>query len=99
MTRHRLLLLSLLTLSCSSQPERTGEPWNDTLKTELLRRVADDQAVRDRFIVAMSSGGVPDTALIRELQAIDSANTEWLRVIVDRHGWPERDVVGADGAW
>jgi hypothetical protein len=98
MMRHLLLLISLLTVSCSAQPERTGEPWNETLKTELLTRVADDQAVRERFSVAMRAGGVPDTALIRELQAIDSANTEWLRVIVDRHGWPERDVVGADGA-
>jgi hypothetical protein len=98
MTRHLLLLLSLLTVACSSHPERGGEPWNDTLKTELLTRVANDQAVRERFSVAMRSGGVLDTSLIRELQAIDSANTEWLRIIVDRHGWPERDVVGADGA-
>src|ERR1700752_5198900 len=32
------------------------------------------------------------------IQAIDTANTEWMRAIVKRYGWPTPNLVGRDGA-
>jgi hypothetical protein len=89
----------LCLLGCSSAERRTGlTPWTDTLRVELLRRVAEDQVVRERFSAAFQTGTGPDTALVAELRAADSANTLWLRNAVTQHGWPDRDVVGRDGA-
>jgi hypothetical protein len=99
--RQSTSLLAVLALmsGCSPSGQRTGASgWTDSLKTELLERVAEDQVVRERFIVAMQKGGTPDLALVHELGAIDSANTAWLRDLVQRHGWPDSSVIGAEGA-
>ena len=70
-----------------SQPE---------LRDELLDRVKKDQAIRkallDRWMVE------PDQELLSEMRAIDSSNTARMREIVDRYGWPGRDLVGAEGS-
>ena len=96
------LACSLLVLwvgACSPAEQQTRQSgWTDSLRTVLLERVAEDQAVRDRFVAAMQGGKAPDLALIHELGAMDSSNTAWLREMVTRHGWPDRDVVGQDGA-
>lgn len=73
-------------------------PWDDALTSELLRRVAADQAVRDTLVAAMQEGSAPDTALFAEMRAIDSSNAQWLKEAVARHGWPERDAVGEEAA-
>ena len=99
MNRPLFLVLSLLALACGTNEQRsTLPPWDDTLKAELLSRLAADQAARDRLVAAMNAGTAPDTALFKELMAIDSSNALWLRGAVARHGWPERDAVGNDGA-
>jgi hypothetical protein len=72
--------------------------WTEAERAELVTRVADDQAVRERLTVAMRAGTVPDTTLIRELTAVDSLNTGWLRNVVAQRGWPDRAMVGAEGA-
>lgn len=96
----RLLGAGLALMSACSQPDQQSgsSGWTDSLKSVLLERVAEDQAVRDRFIADMQKGNPPDHALVAELTAIDSTNTAWLRDMVQRHGWPDRDVVGVDAA-
>jgi len=98
MSRPLLVVLSLLALGCGARDRTALTPWDDALRAELLRRVAADQAERNRLIVAMQAGSAPDTSLFTELRAIDSSNALWLREAVARHGWPDRDVVGEDGA-
>lgn len=98
MTRPVFVALSLLTLGCGAHDRSALTPWDDALKVELLRRVAADQAGRDRLVAGMQAGTTPDTALFTELMTIDSSNAAWLQEAVARHGWPERDVVGKDGA-
>jgi hypothetical protein len=98
MIRHVLVTLSLLTLACASPDRSALTPWNDALKAEMLRRLAADQVARDRLVEGMQAGRPPDTSLFNEMRSIDSSNTLWLQEAVARHGWPDRDVVGEDGA-
>jgi hypothetical protein len=98
MTRPVVVALSLLVLGCGAHDRSVLTPWDDALRAELLRRVAADQAGRDRLVAAMQAGTAPDTGLFMELKTIDSSNAVWLQEAVARHGWPERDVVGDDGA-
>jgi len=58
---------------------------DDALRTELLRRVAIDQAARKSV----------DLDGIREA---DAENLPWLKAVVAARGWPGASLVGTDGA-
>lgn len=88
-----------LSIACADTNADTARPtWTASLKSELLARVAADQAARERMVAVMRAGGAPDSATIVDLSAVDSANTAWLQEMVRRHGWPDSATVGADGA-
>jgi len=82
-------------------------PQNPSLRQELLVRVDRDQAVRQKLVARAKKTGLElgskefearADALLQELQAVDAENLQWLKDIVDRHGWPSRSLAGADGA-
>lgn len=87
------LCFVLLLLSNTQAQEAVKEP---ALRRELLRRVEQDQAIRDELI----SKGIehPDKALLARMRTIDIANTKRVRAIVRRYGWPRPRLVGRDGA-
>jgi hypothetical protein len=60
------------------------------LREELLRRRDIDRAARSAY-----SGAPADMARLMEL---DSENTAWLIMIVERVGWPGHSLVGEDAA-
>lgn len=60
------------------------------LRAELLRRSAVDRAVRSHY-----AGAAAEAARVMEM---DSANTAWLKTVLERIGWPGRALVGDDGA-
>ncbi len=86
--------------ACGSQSERNGqaesEPGADNavLQAALLEMGRIDQAVRDSLTI----GTAADTALLKRIAAVDSANTQQLDELVARHGWPDRSRVGIDAA-
>lgn len=65
------------------------------LRQELLKRVEQDQTVRNELI----KKGIehPDESVLKRMQAIDAANTERMRAIVRQYGWPGPELVGQDG--
>jgi hypothetical protein len=87
------------------------------LRAELLRRVEVDQAARNAMIEWMKLHDIPfvvDAAslgekrkaeyenLITALREADKTNTERLREIIEKYGWPTRSLIGNDGtnaAW
>ncbi len=74
--------------------QRQRETHYDTaLRTELDKRVAKDQELRNR---ANEGGG--DQALIEQILATDRDNTAWLKQIVSTQGWPPISKIGRDGA-
>jgi hypothetical protein len=72
---------------------------NDALAAELKAMVEEDQRIRERspeqetkFMVVMS----PEQTM--EWNGVTVANTDRLREIVERYGWPGRSLVGEEGA-
>ncbi len=68
------------------------------LRDELLARKQTDQAIRDTLVQFMQRGEIPDSTLRLRMEAIDSANTSWLKQVVAEYGWPGRSLVGPEGA-
>jgi hypothetical protein len=62
------------------------------LRAELLRRRDKDQAVARRL-----TGG-DDADLFRRMEAMARENAEWLKQVINKHGWPGHSMVGEDGA-
>jgi len=91
------LCLVLLQLSNAfAQDANKPAVKEPALREELLKRVDQDQAIRNELI----SHGVksPDKTILARMQAIDAANTERMKAIVKRYGWPGPELVGSDGS-
>jgi Family of unknown function (DUF6624) len=91
------LCFVLLLLSNTHAQEADKPPVKEpALRRELLKRVKQDQAIRNELI----SKGVknPNKAILARMQAIDTANTERMRTIVNRYGWPGPELIGWDGS-
>jgi hypothetical protein len=65
------------------------------LRKELLARQVLDQDIRKR---ATAAGNPPPKALMDEWARIDHDNTEWMKTVLARQGWPGKSLVGKDGA-
>lgn len=65
------------------------------LRAEFLRRQKLDQDIRSR---ARAAGNPPPKAIGDEWTRIDHDNTEWMKTVLARHGWPGKSLVGEDGA-
>jgi hypothetical protein len=71
-----------------------AEVGNPNLRSELLAMVAADQALRDD----LSPERMQDTAFVMEVLQSQERNSERMREILGEYGWPDPDLVGADGA-
>lgn len=96
--RVMVVLIAVAALACAPPEPATRAPWDATLVADLLRRGSEDQSLRQQMIAALQSGAAPDSSLLAQIGAIDSANTAWLRETVALHGWPDQNVVGREGA-
>lgn len=81
--------------------------YNEPLRSELQKRVKEDQDARKLMIEWMQKQSTTDAEaakkqteqpVVLKVAEIDKANTEWLKAIVQQHGWPRKSLVGADGA-
>lgn len=96
--KHLAALCCLCALAAGAQAQTTGAPpvADPALRQELLKMVAQDQAIRNELI----KKGIerPDKTLEARMTAIDRANTARVKEIVRRHGgWPGPELVGPDG--
>ena len=95
---HTTSLCLLLLLLGNTQAQEAGNPSvkEPGLRQELLKRVEQDQSIRNELI----RKGVerPDPDVLARMRAIDTSNTERVRAIVRQHGWPSPELVGRDGA-
>ena len=94
----------------SSKPTAAKEP---ELRSELLLRTKTDQATRKAIVEWMkkhgSNGNVLEGGLspeqkadfeklTAEMTSADKENTNWLKNVIEKHGWPTNTMVGKDGA-
>ena len=94
-----LLSISLtlcVVLVCFAQ-HRSGSPSVKLprLRQELLKRVSEDQRIRNELI----RKGIdhPDPTLLDQMKKIDATNTARIKVIIKQHGWPGPKLIGRDG--
>jgi hypothetical protein len=107
-----LLCAAVLAVAADDSPKTTAakEPQ---LRSELLLLTDTDQAVRKTLIEWMkkngSNGNVVEESLGPEQKAdfekmttamtkVDKENTNWLKDVVEKYGWPTNTMVGKDGA-
>ncbi|MEE8169278.1 MAG: DUF6624 domain-containing protein, partial [Phycisphaerae bacterium] len=58
-----------------------------SLRAELLKRMREDQRIR-----------TTPSPNMREWRRIDADNTAFMKSVIEKHGWPCKSLVGADGA-
>jgi hypothetical protein len=91
----KLLIVLLMSLSSIASGQTLQDP---SLRAELLSRLGADQEVRRIHMTEkLQRGPTVDIEDIKAMNAVDSANTEWMRALVKRLGWPAISRVGADG--
>ena len=68
---------------------------DEALREELIAMRAEDLRVREELLQSgeLGQGYAP------RMEAIHRKNASRLRQIIRQHGWPDHDVVGADGTW
>src|SRR5262249_10602829 len=90
--------LLLLYNGCSRKPTESisgSVAQNNALREELLRRVREDQAIRDEFI--QKGSDKTDESVLARMRAIDSDNRARIKAIIEEYGWPGPQLVGQDG--
>ncbi len=88
-----LLLCSAFLLATCAATAQT-KPANPALRRELLKRLKQDQDIRNQFI---KQGNKPDAKLQKRWQEIDDANAARMREILKQNGWPGIKLVGKEG--
>jgi hypothetical protein len=109
-----LLLLMAAGLAAAETPAKGGPPTkpagpkarDEALRQELLRRMKADQDARKPLALLLPGPKIPDGKALKErapdafkrVREVDRENTERMKEILARHGWPGKSLVGADGA-
>lgn len=66
---------------------------NKKIQAELLQRCAEEQKLRMAWIDRPD-----DKEFAEQVFANDRQNTEWLRGLIEEHGWLGKSIVGKEGA-
>jgi hypothetical protein len=97
MTFGRTLIVIALVFACSPRSQDQPAVGDPGLRDQLLARVARDQAIRDTSVVQQRATGTNTPALLRSMQAVDSANLAWLKPQIQHGGFPTTAQVGREG--
>lgn len=100
-------------IAMAAEPPKPMNVKEPALQKELIDRTKTDQDARQNMIRWMSENGTNGVVLTGKLskekkaefekvttqvKKIDRENTEWLKGIVAKHGWPTNSLVGTKGA-
>jgi hypothetical protein len=91
-----LFALLFVTSAALAQDQPAPAVANNALRLELLKRLEQDQAIRNELSPARADR-LTDADWAR-WRAIDEDNTARMRAIVHEYGWPGASLVGRDGA-
>lgn len=91
----------------SSTPKPSPPVQNEALRQELLRRFKVDQDARMKMLDWMRQQRPPldpkvkqrtDAPVLKQLEVVDKDDTQWMKGVVAKYGWPGISLVGKDGA-
>lgn len=95
--RRLIAACCLFMLTSGTQAQQSGALTitKPKLRQELLKRVAEDQAIRNELI----RKGIdhPDPKLLKRMKKIDAGNTSRVKTLLKQYGWPGPKLVGQDG--
>ena len=94
----RILIPFLLISLLGGRAGTSQTPRDTALARALLERGRLDQAIRDTVVTRLQAGQSFDSTFAARMAAVDSANTTWLKGVVERQGWPGRSLVGAEAS-
>jgi uncharacterized protein (TIGR03067 family) len=106
----RLLMVFKRAAAADKPKPDAARPANEELRQELLKRTKEDQDFRGRMVglfrkKAEAKSDEERQEAVEQLKPIleqgrevDRKNTAWLKVVVDKHGWPGKTLVGREGA-
>jgi hypothetical protein len=66
------------------------------LREELLKRVVEDQSIRNELI--KKGINQPDPAVLKLMKKSDAANLSRVKAVIKQYGWPGPELIGPDGA-
>jgi len=93
-----LAVLACLQVGCGSndpgEANRAAGAVPDSIREELVRLGAEDQAARE----GLTPEKLQDSVFLMSMLRGDSARTRRLRAIVDRYGWPGQESAGPEAA-
>src|SRR5262245_37919675 len=90
MLRCRTVSVGVLLLACGPYRPRPSATVLAEARRELESRGKADQAVREGF------GGQMDSAMVANMERVDTANSSWLKGYVARWDWPTVAQVGKE---
>src|SRR5262249_32086483 len=83
----------------------SGTVKEPSLRQELLKRMDEDQKVRQGLVELMAKKAAAGPTAAKELasvvdrvEQVDARNRARMKEIVDHYGWPGKSLVGKDGA-
>ena len=106
--KYSLPVLVCASLLCPAQSVLSdgdvAAPTMPAFAEELVQRSKRDQEVRKelvQFVQYMAVRPLADSAaydeVAKRMEAIDKDNTNWLKDLINQHGWPTRQMVGSRG--
>lgn len=99
------LLIVALLAGCSPKPAaktQRASTVDTALAHALVAHGDTDQAIRDTMLQMLQRGQQFDSAFALRMNRVDSMNTEWLKGVVRKYGWPGKTQVGVEpshAAW
>lgn len=100
--KNKQIIFILLFLVINADFNYAQSVANPGLRKELLERLKEDQKVRDEMEAVFSkSDGKPmklDPVVRERWLSVDKNNTDWLKQVIQKHGWVGKSLVGVDGA-
>ncbi|MFD2034928.1 DUF6624 domain-containing protein [Belliella marina] len=92
-------LLIFAVISCSPQSSSNPEEINHTsFASSLDSMMKLDQGFRKQISEAMKSNLSLPTSIYQEMEKVDSSNQAWLKIKLEKNGWPEKSKIGEKAA-
>lgn len=95
MKTYIFILILLAIISCSPKPSGDLKELDYASFTFSLDSIMElDQKIRKQISEAMGSDTPLPSSIFKEMEEVDSSNQVWLKMKLDKYGWPEKSKIG-----
>lgn len=95
MKTYIFILILLAIISCSPKPSGDFKELDYASFRFSLDSIMElDQKIRKQISEAMESDTPLPSRIFKEMEEVDSSNQVWLKMKLDKYGWPEKSKIG-----